>query len=74
MHKIRQPVLCIFTNYDDQLPCEKVLQDWDVAINEKMENKQFEVYDGTHFSLFTHREQVKLVSDRIVKFIQKLDE
>lgn len=74
MHKIKQPVLCIFTNYDEQLPCEKVFQDWDVALKKQMKNKQFELYEGTHFSLFTHRTHVNLLGDSIVKFIQKVDE
>ena len=73
MQKVKQPVLCIFTNFDEQLPCEKVFQDWQIATNEKMTNKHFELYDGTHFSIFTQQEQVKLISDRITKFIQQLD-
>ena len=73
MHKVKQPVLCIFTNFDEQLPCEKVFQDWQVATNEKMDNKHFELYDGTHFSIFTQQEKVTLISDRIAKFVEQLD-
>ena len=72
MHKIKQPVLCIFTDFDEQLPCEKVFQDWNIALKEKMDNKVFEIYEGTHFSIFTKTESMNLVNDRIVKFIQRL--
>ena len=73
MHKIQQPVLCIFTDMDEQLPCEKVFQDWEIAVTNKMDNKIFDFYVGTHFSMFTHREQIDRVSDRIVKFIKQIE-
>lgn len=72
MHKIKQPVLCIFTDYDEQLPCKKVFQDWDVALKERMVNKQFEMYEGTHFSIFTDMKSTQLIGDRIMKFIEAL--
>lgn len=73
MQKVKQPVLCIFTNFDEQLPCGKVFQDLNVAINEKMENKQFELYEGTHFSIFKNVNQTIAVCDSIEKFIQQID-
>lgn len=73
MHTIKQPVLCIFTDMDEQLPYEKVFQDWEVAVTNKMENKIFDFYTGTHFSMFTHKEQIDRVSDRIVKFIKQIE-
>ena len=69
MNKVNQPTLCIFTDFDEKLPYEKVVQDWDIAIKEQMENKKFELYSGSHFSIFTKPASTKMVIDRIVRFI-----
>lgn len=74
MHTIKQPVLCIFTDMDEQLPCEKVFQNWEIAVTNKMNNKFFDFYSGTRYSMFTHQEQINLISDRIVKFVKQIDQ
>ena len=70
--KVKQPTLCIFTNLDEQLPCKKVFQDWDIAIEKHIENKEFELYDGSHFSIFTKPDSSKMASDNIANFISRL--
>jgi len=70
LYDIKQPVLCIFTDMDERLPCGKVFEDWEVAVNNKLNNKTFNLHKGTHFSIFTQQRSTEVISYRVVKFIK----
>jgi predicted alpha/beta hydrolase family esterase len=70
---VQQPILMLLNNRDQRLPIAKALDDLYVRCDEQITNKFFMVNQGTHFSSFTHPDEIETVSNQICDFIESID-
>ena len=68
-NKLKMPVLTLLNRDDDKLPLVKALDDYELSIKRKDNNKRYIVNNGNHTSSFTREMEIESVCGQIRNFV-----